>query len=67
MTVSHKYLFSEDSIMISYIIFGILNILGEKVCYQVKLVKMDRLCTESYENAEIFGTLFHKTFWSTVW
>lgn len=63
MIVSYKFLFSEDSVMISYITYGILNILGE----QVNLVKMDRLCTESYETAEIFGTLFHKAFWSTVW
>ncbi len=26
MIVSHKYLFSEDRIMINYIIYGILNI-----------------------------------------
>ncbi len=43
--------------------YGILNILGEKV----NLVKMDRLCTESYETADIFGMLFHKAFWSIVW
>lgn len=51
MIVSHTYLFSEDSIMISYIIYGIFNILGEKV----NLVKMDRVCTESYETAEFLG------------
>ncbi len=31
MIVSHKYLFSEDRIMINYIIYGILNITEKNI------------------------------------
>lgn len=62
--VSRQYLFSEDNIIISYIIlYGILNILGKNVLYQVKLVKMDRLCIDSYETADIFWVIFRRAFW----